>query len=109
MAALILRSRGLTAAPTISAARLATIWSRGFPALIGDFGPEGRRVRCDFWHFIGEQVANNYFGQIQEWCHKNGIASTGHLLSEEDITAHVGFYGNFSGAPRGSIFPAWTA
>jgi hypothetical protein len=65
------------------------------PALAADFGPEGRRVRCDFWSYIGRRVADNYFGQIQEWCHKQGVASTGHLLAEEDLASHVGFYGDF--------------
>ena len=64
-------------------------------ALAADFGPEGRRVRCAFWDVIGREVAENYFGQIQDWCRAHGIASTGHLLAEEDLGSHVGFYGNF--------------
>lgn len=65
------------------------------PALFADAGPEGRRARCDFWRLIGEIVSESYFGQIQDWCQAHGIASTGHLLWEEDLPYHVGFYGDF--------------
>jgi len=65
------------------------------PALVSDFGPRGKTVRCHFWDVIGKEVARNYFGRIQLWCRARGIASTGHLLAEEDIGSHVGFYGNF--------------
>ncbi len=65
------------------------------PALASDFGPQDRKVRCDFWDVVGCELAENYFGRIQDWCRKAGIASTGHLLAEEDLGSHVGFYGNF--------------
>jgi len=65
------------------------------PALAADFGVESTRVRCDFWDLIGRLVSENYFGQIQKWCRNHGIASTGHLLYEEDLGYHVALYGNF--------------
>jgi len=65
------------------------------PSLFADTGPESGRVRCEFWSLIGEMVSEAYFGQIQDWCRTHGIASTGHLLWEEDLANHVGFYGNF--------------
>jgi len=60
-----------------------------------DAGPESRRGRCEFWNLVGDMVSEAYFGQIQDWCRANRIASTGHLLWEEDLAYHVGFYGNF--------------
>lgn len=65
------------------------------PWLVADLGPEAARVRCDFWDVVGTAVSSSYFGQIQDWCRAHGIASTGHLLAEEDLGSHIGFYGNF--------------
>ncbi|MCC6444236.1 MAG: hypothetical protein IT210_12380, partial [Armatimonadetes bacterium] len=70
------------------------------PALTAEAGPETGRVRCDFWRTVGELVAENYFGQIQEWSRAHGIASTGHHLWEETLDYHVGFYGDFFASAR---------
>lgn len=51
--------------------------------------------RHDFWSLVAERVAGNYFGQIRDWCHGAGLASGGHLLWEEAVSAHVGLYGDF--------------
>jgi hypothetical protein len=64
------------------------------PALFADL-PHSQKARCDFWRLVGKLVSENYFGQIQNWCRQHGIASTGHLLAEENLRDHVGFYGNF--------------
>ncbi|MBC7329130.1 hypothetical protein H5T88_02095 [bacterium] len=58
-------------------------------------GKEAGKVRYDFWQTVGELVAENFFGQIRDWCRRHNIASGGHLLMEESLTAHVSFYGNF--------------
>ena len=65
------------------------------PALVADAGAKGRRARYDFWNTVGDLVSENYFGQIQQWCHRHNVASGGHLLMEENITAHVPLYGDF--------------
>ncbi|NQT82442.1 hypothetical protein HQ563_05425 [bacterium] len=65
------------------------------PALFANAGPESGRTRCQFWRLVGEMVSEAYFGQIQDWCREHRIASTGHLLWEEDLANHVGFYGDF--------------
>ncbi len=57
----------------------------------GDF----RGLRCDFYEVIAKLMAERYFGRIQEWCRRNGIASTGHLLAEELLLWHVMYYGDF--------------
>lgn len=53
------------------------------------------KIRYDFWQTVGELVAENYFGQIRDWCRKHNIASGGHLLMEENLPAHIALYGNF--------------
>lgn len=65
------------------------------PALVADAGPLGARARYDFWLTVGELVSENYFGQIRDWCRQHHIPSGGHLLAEESLLAHVGFYGDF--------------
>jgi len=65
------------------------------PALVADAGPPGARARYDFWLTVAELVSENYFGQIQEWCHRHNVASGGHLLMEESLTSHVPLYGDF--------------
>jgi hypothetical protein len=64
------------------------------PLLFAD-GEGAGKVRYDFWQTVGELVAENYFGQIRDWCRKHNLASGGHLLMEESLTAHISLYGNF--------------
>ena len=63
-------------------------------AVVTKRGPDVPRRRCDFWEFVGEGVAANYFGVIQEWCHAHGTKSSGHMLEEERLSAHVINYGS---------------
>lgn len=70
------------------------------PALLADTGSESQQNRYDFWRTIGELVAENYFGRIQNWCRQHRIRSGGHLLMEEDIVSHVPLYGDFFGCAR---------
>ncbi len=64
------------------------------PAIVLDTGAVGKKARYDFWLTVGDLVSERFFGQIQEWCAKHGIASGGHLLLEEDTAAHVTLYGD---------------
>lgn len=70
---------------SIALAVMAVVTARGLNV------PERR---CDFWEFVGEGVAANYFGLIQEWCHAHGLKSSGHMLEEERLSAHVINYGS---------------
>jgi len=65
------------------------------PALVADAGPAGAQARYDFWNTVGELVSENFFGQIQNWCHKHNLRSGGHLLMEESLVGHVPLYGHF--------------
>ena len=65
------------------------------PALVTDAGPAGARARYEFWNTVGELVSENYFGQIEAWCHEHNILSGGHLLMEESLVGHVPLYGHF--------------
>jgi hypothetical protein len=65
------------------------------PALVAEAGPRGAKARYDFWLTVAELVSENYFGQIQDWCHRHQFASGGHLLMEESFAGHVQLYGDF--------------
>ncbi len=60
---------------------------------VGD-AKQDRVVRRRFWALVADLVAERYFGQIQHWCGKHGVASSGHMLWEEQILHHVPLYGN---------------
>ena len=59
-----------------------------------DKGPEGQRVRYQYFKTVGDLLARNYFGQIKDWCAAHHFQSGGHLLLEETMMAHVPLYGN---------------
>lgn len=65
------------------------------PLLVGDGGPRTAKARYDYWLTIGELVSENFCGQIQQWCARHNLPSGGHLLAEENLLAHVPFYGDF--------------
>ncbi len=56
---------------------------------------EGNIIRRHFWQTVGNLMSKNFFGQIAEWCAKNGSSLSGHLLLEEWMSCHVSLYGNF--------------
>jgi hypothetical protein len=60
---------------------------------VGD-APEDRKVRRQFWALIADLVAERYFGALQSWCHRHGVASSGHTLAEESLMHHVPLEGN---------------
>lgn len=64
------------------------------PALFHPVGPRTSKLRFDFYDIQSDLVAENYFGQIEQWCHEHGMASTGHMLLEESLLFHVMFSGS---------------
>ena len=63
--------------------------------VLPDGSPASRQVRYDFWNLVGERLAENFFGVIDDWCKAHGMLSGGHLMCEEPFADHVGFYGDF--------------
>ncbi|MBE6632592.1 MAG: hypothetical protein E7623_07855 [Ruminococcaceae bacterium] len=64
-------------------------------AVVLRMGNDQAKRRCDFWEFIADTVADSYFKTIQDWCHENGLKSSGHMLEEERLQAHIINYGSF--------------
>jgi len=65
------------------------------PALFDNAGPATGRYRHNFYDVTSDLVAENYWGQIQDWCHENGTYSSGHMLLEEALLYAVMFSGSF--------------
>ncbi|MBE6871961.1 MAG: hypothetical protein E7491_08440 [Ruminococcaceae bacterium] len=64
-------------------------------AVVKGAGPEYIKRRCDFWEFTADELAENFFGTIQDFCHANGLASSGHMLAEEILLDHLPCYGSY--------------
>ena len=64
------------------------------PAIFLNVGPKTARYRYAVYDIYCDCIAENYFGQIQDWCHAHGIASTGHMLLEESLLFHLMFTGS---------------
>jgi len=63
-------------------------------ALFAGSSEEAQTVRLHYYQTIAKLVAENYPGQITEWCNTNGVRSMGHPLLEEDLICHVFNYGD---------------
>ncbi|NQT16634.1 MAG: hypothetical protein HQ582_28000 [Planctomycetes bacterium] len=64
------------------------------PALFHQVGPKTSKFRYDFYDVQSDLIAENFFGQIEDWCHQHGVASSGHMLLEESLLFHVMFSGS---------------
>ena len=60
-----------------------------------DGSPGSRKIRYDYWNLVGELLTETFFGVIDDWCRAHGLLSGGHLMCEENLADHVGFYGDF--------------
>jgi hypothetical protein len=63
-------------------------------SLFGGDGADDRRIRRQYWALVADLAADRYYGQIQQWCRRRGITSSGHKLHEESLLHHVPLDGN---------------
>lgn len=54
---------------------------------------EYQKVRFDFYDCVSRLFLESYTKQYYEWCEKNGIRMTGHLVSEDTLVAQAGRIG----------------
>ncbi len=65
-----------------------------------------RAVRLNYYQLVSKLFKQSYIDQISEWCEANGVASSGHLLFEENMNYHVETYGgNFMRVIGGMTIP----
>ena len=64
------------------------------PALFHNVGPTTGHYRHDFYDVYSDLIAENYFGQIEAWCHEHNVPSSGHMLLEESLLFSPMFSGS---------------
>ncbi len=76
------------------------------PSLFSGSEVYDRMVRLNYYQLIANMFKESYIDQITEWCEANGVASSGHLLFEEDMNDHIETYGgNFMQVVGGMSIP----
>ena len=76
------------------------------PSLFSGSTPYDRMIRINYYQLIASMFKESYIDQITEWCEANGVASSGHLLFEEDMNDHIETYGgNFMQVVGGMSIP----
>lgn len=68
-------------------------------------GPQWIRRRCDYWEYVADTLANNFFKVINDWCVEHGTALSGHMLEEEYLSAHVFNYGSYYRSAKEMGYP----
>lgn len=53
-----------------------------------------RQIRRQYWALIADLLADRYFGQIEQWAGAHSVASSGHILWEEELLHHAALEGN---------------
>jgi len=53
-----------------------------------------RQVRRQYWALVADLLAERYFGQIERWAGAHSVASSGHILWEEELLHHAALEGN---------------
>lgn len=64
------------------------------PDLFFDISSDSARIRYDFYNTTTEFYSQAYYQQIHEWCQKNNVLFTGHLLYEEWLRRLIRVEGN---------------
>ena len=64
-----------------------------------------KSVRYDYYTLLSGLYEDAFFAQISDWCARNKISFSGHLLLEDDIRLHTVFEGNFFSLMRHMHFP----
>ena len=76
------------------------------PSLFAGSTDYDRMVRMNYYQLVAVMFKESYIDQISEWCEANGVASSGHLLFEENMNDHIETYGgNFMQIVGGMTIP----
>lgn len=76
------------------------------PSLFSGSTVYDRMIRLNYYQLVASMFKQSYVDQISEWCESNSVASSGHLLFEEDMNDHIETYGgNFMQIVGGMSIP----
>ena len=57
--------------------------------------PVSKSRRYDYYTLLSDLYEESFFSQISDWCARNKVSFSGHLLLEDDVRYHTVFEGNF--------------
>ena len=75
------------------------------PAIMLDADSFGQQCRCHYFKIIADFMSLNYFKAIKDYDATQNLRSSGHLLLEESIMAHVPLYGDIMACYRQMDMP----
>ena len=58
------------------------------PLLYNDIG-DYKKVRYDYYTLLRDIMEKNYYSGVRDWCHKNGLSFSGHLMAEERLQMQI--------------------
>jgi len=64
------------------------------PLLVGGEGEKAMQVRWDYYRTLSETLSASYFEPLEQFGEEHGVASSGHLLLEENLYHQAIFEGN---------------
>jgi hypothetical protein len=67
--------------------------------------PEAQYVRQDYYDVITRLYTDAFYVQVLRWCQEHGIASSGHVMAEETLIAHVTYHGSLFSVIREMDLP----
>jgi hypothetical protein len=70
-------------------------WLKVLPALFYDISIDSAKLRHAYRKVVAENYIDSFFIPYQQWCHKNNLKLTGHLLLEEGLYTNTIFQGDF--------------
>jgi hypothetical protein len=74
-------------------------------ALFTSDSMEARYVRQDFYDVVTRVYTESFYTQVLRWCQAHGIASSGHVLAEENLISHMAYHGSLFSAIREMDLP----
>jgi hypothetical protein len=70
-------------------------WKRVLTAVFYDTGPQAAAMRLVYRQAVADSYVESFFVPYQEWCQRNNLKLTGHLLLEEGLYTNTIFQGDF--------------
>jgi hypothetical protein len=70
-------------------------WLKVLPALFYDVSIDSAELRHTYREVVAKNYIDSFFMPYQQWCHKNNLKLTGHLLLEEGLYTNTIFQGDF--------------
>ena len=70
-------------------------WKSVLAAVFYDTGPQAAAMRLAYRQAVADSYMESFFVPYQEWCQRNNLKLTGHLLLEEGLYTNTIFQGDF--------------